>query len=1198
MICRYCHHEFTVDASRIGEKLPCPNCCIPIEIGTKTLIRKCPACQTPVQVEMWLWGNEVRCPECREIFQTTLSAATCHAVFSKKTPVNDGTALSPGTRWGKYNIECCLGTGGMSEVYLATHLYLGTSCAIKLFKKDMVIEKNDKLRFLQEARLASQLRHPNLVAVQDADIDPASGMLYIVMEYVDGIALDLLLAQQPLPEKRTLQLVRQVAEALQSAAKMQLVHRDIKPANIIFSSKGNAKLADLGIAKANEQIVPSLSMDNAILGTPNYAPPEQLQVAGKVDVRADIYSLGATMYHMLSGQPPFNGDTAGNIIQQVIEKMPPPLQSKAKASPLTIQLVHEMMAKNPDERPADMTEVISRIDRILLAYPESSSGQTPLPATEADDKKDVAATKPAIEIKLEHRPKNKNSLAKAPMQTEQQAAAPSVKRLTCRTPQKEVPRQEPKPAASAEQRKFKLLVSAGTVFALALAVAGIFFIRHYLAKVQAEEEAEKLARASAVSERAAQNPARFNLYNRIAFAAKQAHKLENDKERDNDFLKAQKQFNLRLSGRLQQEWNIRQNSPRKRLKRRSGTLFANNSSDLLVENAPLLLQQETAHAAFYQQLNTYAREIQESASFSSSPAGQTLRAKLRQQFSEFDPLLLVQAVYLLCEEKKDTPFSGQTILAVLHDLNPDFSYSKFPPSALALPENILLDLLARSWDEVDGVSYARSTLAAELARSTPAPRPAVISALLAAGCNPDLANVHGLRPLHLALQCKNIELVETLLLAAPDLNITLDGENLVEWGIFSEALPEALERLCYAGADMPQDLTPEDVDPEYASLWKPHTPGKYTLQLSETSQETVAESSRSTASGPLPPEFLHAATPLAKSLSIAVNAEAGQHTEKFTLAGRAAYAQQKLNTAQNMQRTHGSNIYNQSAIEFYKKLNTRLQQELQAYQNAPRSGAKTAVPVMYTPEKSLRETMPILLNPSINSADKRTQQFNLLRFYAVQLQEDPLYKIRTAGQKALQELQAHHAELDPVFYIQAMLTLVLSKEEVSPQTMLRILADLNPDFSSSKLPPEVLELPEPVILALLQKSWAEVDGVSFGKSHLITELSRADNGGRPEVIAALLAAGCNVDTADAQGLYPLHWAVKNDRFLRQILTAAPDLNISVNRKGLIEWCMDNNIRYSIARRLRQAGAPLPSIREDQYNPLYRALLHLAPNGSR
>ncbi|MGN0890723.1 MAG: serine/threonine-protein kinase, partial [Candidatus Spyradenecus sp.] len=221
---------------------------------------------------------------------------------------------------------------------------------------------------------AATIHHPNLVCVNDVDRDPASGLYYLVMEHVPGGTLtDLLARRGTLDEAEALRIVRQIAEALRHAVQYGMVHRDIKPDNIMFGENGEAKLADLGIAKApcaNEEQRLTLATD--AFGTPAYMSPEQTYASANVDIRADIYSLGLVLYEMLSGRRGYCGKTTAEIIQQVVsDRLPPDLHAiRPEISPATVALVREMIAKRPEARPANPDILLQRIDAALAALPK------------------------------------------------------------------------------------------------------------------------------------------------------------------------------------------------------------------------------------------------------------------------------------------------------------------------------------------------------------------------------------------------------------------------------------------------------------------------------------------------------------------------------------------------------------------------------------------------------------------------------------------------------------------------------------------------------------------------------------------------------------------------------------------------------------------------------------------------------------
>ena len=250
---------------------------------------------------------------------------------------------------GSYCIEKPLGHGGMGEVYLARHMKLDIYRAIKILLPKIAV-KNPMFatRFMREAKLAIQLQHPNIINVMDAEYDERLSIYYIVMEFVDGGTVrNLIRKNGPIPEQEVLKIVLRVGEALAVGEERKIVHRDIKPDNIMLTKDNVVKLADLGIAKSTAD---SNDMDvtspEILIGTPAYVSPEQAKDAQHVDSRADIYSLGVSMYEMLTGEKPYKGKTTVEILQQLFEASVPEVRQKNKnVSRKVSDLVYRMMAK-------------------------------------------------------------------------------------------------------------------------------------------------------------------------------------------------------------------------------------------------------------------------------------------------------------------------------------------------------------------------------------------------------------------------------------------------------------------------------------------------------------------------------------------------------------------------------------------------------------------------------------------------------------------------------------------------------------------------------------------------------------------------------------------------------------------------------------------------------------------------------------
>ena len=262
--------------------------------------------------------------------------------------------LKPGMVFEKYTVVKLLGQGGMGSVYLVRHNVLDSLFALKILASD-VAAKNKQFvdRFIREAKLACKIRHPNLIAVHDAGQNPKNGLYYIVMDYVSGGSVrDLLKKTHRIPPDQALTIITQVADALTAACAHHMVHRDIKPDNIMFAADGSVKLADLGIAKSTDEQDTMITMASSVFGTPAYMSPEQAKDSSKVDSRADIYSLGIVFFEMLTGQRPFSGNTAIQILSQVMDSsaIPDIRQICPDAPPDLALLIARMSEKTLEKR--------------------------------------------------------------------------------------------------------------------------------------------------------------------------------------------------------------------------------------------------------------------------------------------------------------------------------------------------------------------------------------------------------------------------------------------------------------------------------------------------------------------------------------------------------------------------------------------------------------------------------------------------------------------------------------------------------------------------------------------------------------------------------------------------------------------------------------------------------------------------------
>jgi serine/threonine-protein kinase len=267
---------------------------------------------------------------------------------------------------GKYRLDAALSHGGMGVVYRATHVMLNKPVAVKLIKSDLAVSAEVARRFQREARAASNLNHPNIVAVYDLG-QTEDGTLYIAMELVDGPSLkDVIKGGGPMEASRTCRILGPVANALSLAHRHGIIHRDLKPQNIMLADGGGGaevpKLLDFGIAKTFDETTAQLTATGSALGTPQYMSPEQ--ALGKpVDERADLYSLGIILYEMLVGEVPFSDQsTAAILVKQVSELPVRPSVRRPEVSPALEAIALRCMEKDPANRFQSADEVFTALN--------------------------------------------------------------------------------------------------------------------------------------------------------------------------------------------------------------------------------------------------------------------------------------------------------------------------------------------------------------------------------------------------------------------------------------------------------------------------------------------------------------------------------------------------------------------------------------------------------------------------------------------------------------------------------------------------------------------------------------------------------------------------------------------------------------------------------------------------------------------
>jgi len=267
----------------------------------------------------------------------------------------------------RYELGEIIGFGGMSEVHLARDLRLHRDVAVKVLRADLARNPSFYLRFRREAQNAAALNHPAIVAVYDTgEAATASGPLpYIVMEYVDGVTLrDIVHNDGPMPPRRALEVIADACQALNFSHQHGIIHRDVKPANIMISDAGAVKVMDFGIARALADTGNSVTQTAAVIGTAQYLSPEQAR-GESVDARSDVYSLGCVLYEMLTGEPPFVGDSPVAVAYQHVREDPiPPSQKRAGISPELDAVVLKALTKNPDNRYQSAAEMRADLVRV------------------------------------------------------------------------------------------------------------------------------------------------------------------------------------------------------------------------------------------------------------------------------------------------------------------------------------------------------------------------------------------------------------------------------------------------------------------------------------------------------------------------------------------------------------------------------------------------------------------------------------------------------------------------------------------------------------------------------------------------------------------------------------------------------------------------------------------------------------------
>ncbi|MBI4615578.1 MAG: protein kinase [Planctomycetes bacterium] len=271
-----------------------------------------------------------------------------------------------------YEIESVLGAGAMGCVYRARQISMDRPVALKILPPAWSADPDWVARFLREARATARITSPHIV--QGYDVGTSHGIHYFAMEFVEGKDLGKILDERGrLPESEAAGIALQIARALEAVWDAGIVHRDIKPDNILVTSKGVAKLADMGLAKGRETVAAELTQAGAVVGTPRYLSPEQAR-GDELDGRSDIYSLGLTFYQVLAGEPPFRDESSAVLLaRRLSEDVPSPKSECPELSDAVSRIVIRMTRRPPDQRYQSATELVKDLEALRAGKPLPSS---------------------------------------------------------------------------------------------------------------------------------------------------------------------------------------------------------------------------------------------------------------------------------------------------------------------------------------------------------------------------------------------------------------------------------------------------------------------------------------------------------------------------------------------------------------------------------------------------------------------------------------------------------------------------------------------------------------------------------------------------------------------------------------------------------------------------------------------------------
>lgn len=351
------------------------------------------------------------CPVCERKYpdKMTLCSADAAVLQRMEDPLIGATLA------GKYKIEKLIKMGGMGAVYRGRHVMMEKTVAIKVLRPALAGDDAIVARFSREAKAASRISHPHAVSVTDFG-EAENGVVFLVMEYLDGHTLKEEIAKQgPLSLERAVEIVRQVAGALDVAHDQGVIHRDLKSENIMLVNHTGAewaKVLDFGIAKILQSAggtAPEITHANLVVGTPQYMSPEQCSQSGQLDARSDVYSLGIIVHEMLTGRLPFTGESATVIMMKQVQDAPPSVLASREGLPAAVDsVIKRALAKQPVDRfqsagelsaaladAASNSEVGSALGAVVAA--PVTVANTPVPAAGTDDADELTVVRPRDE---------------------------------------------------------------------------------------------------------------------------------------------------------------------------------------------------------------------------------------------------------------------------------------------------------------------------------------------------------------------------------------------------------------------------------------------------------------------------------------------------------------------------------------------------------------------------------------------------------------------------------------------------------------------------------------------------------------------------------------------------------------------------------------------------------------------------------